>query len=390
MKVILVCESTYKFESGGRVVRYLAKVLKDNSLQFKIIVLDNKRDDYDLDSFYTDTDISFLPVKKNLKYRLANLYFRTNVIKAYQKIIESYKPDVIHFASFDHNKPAQFIKEGRKVGAKIVLQPWTMQFYCAQGFGFKDNNHCTLCANGNYLHAIIEKCLPMKGLSSQLERNILHSAALTADVFLSSNSDLDNILKKYGVNESKIKRFPVPFDCTFTEAGEKKDSDYYIFYGQANAHKGLKVLIEVFKHLPNQKLKIYPLQDLSEEIKDSKNIEVISGVSWNNGLKDAIVNSKAVLLPSLWATSTEYALCEALLLKKPVVIFNVGVHKDIFTHGYDAMIIEQNNIESYVNAIKELDSDYNLRKNIGLNGFNTLLKINNPELIYKQLINSYL
>lgn len=389
MKVLLVCESSYKFESGGRVVRYLAKILKANQHQFKIVVLDHTRDDYTLDSFYQDTDVEFLPVKKNLKYRMANLYFRTKVIKAYRKIIQAYQPEVVHFASFDHNKPALFIKESKKVGAKVVLQPWTMQFYCAQGFGFRNGERCELCADGNYLHAITKKCVSLKGLPGQLERKVLHQSALDADTFLSSNSDLDIILNRYGVEDRKIARFPVPFDCAFTASEEVKESDYYIFFGQANAHKGLQVLLEVFKYLPNQKLKIYPLAHLPEETIQSQNIELINGISWNNGLKEAIINAKAVLMPSLWSTSTEYALCEALLLKKPVVIFNVGMHRDVFKNGFDAMVVEPDDIDGYVKAIQKLDQDSDFRKTIGLNGYETLIKLNDPDKVHGQLLTAY-
>ncbi|MFV8327800.1 glycosyltransferase family 4 protein [Flavobacterium sp. ZS1P14] len=389
MRILLVCESSHIYESGGRVVRYITKFLKEKNNQVKLVVLSEQRDDFDLNCFYKENDVVFLPLRKNLRFRIGNLLYKTKELKRFREVLNEFSPEIVHFASFDSGKPPQFISDAKKFGAKVVLQPWTMQFYCAQGFGFRDGEKCTLCANGNFLNALTKKCVTYKGIPSLIEKKILHNRALEADVLLSSNTELDKILLKYGIKEDKISRFPIPFDCGFLKQKEENEEDYFIFYGQANSHKGLNVLIKIFELLPEQKLKIYPLSNLPENTIKNSNIEIINGVNWSNGLEDAILNSKAVLMPSLWSTSTEYALCEALLMKKPVVVFNVGVHRDIFKNKFNAMVIESNDIISFAKAIVELDQDEKLRKIIGENGFKTLLAINTPDNVYSKLLFAY-
>lgn len=389
MKILLVCESSHINESGGRVVRYITKILRRANNQVKLIVLSEKRDDFEMGDFYNENDVEFLPIRRGLLNRVVRLFYKTKEVKSFHEILYNFSPDVVHFASFDHTKPALFIREAKEYGAKVVLQPWTMHFYCSQGFGFRNGKQCTLCANGNYLNALTKKCVTVKAIPSLIEKRISHNIALKADLFLSSNSELDKILTKYGVEKKYVYRFPVAFDYTFLNKQSEKTDDYFIFYGQANSHKGLSVLLDVFAKLPEQKLKVYPMALLPESISVPKNIEVINGMNWNNGLGDAILNSKAVLMPSLWSTSTEYALCEALLMKKAVVVFNVGVHKDIFKNGFDALVIEPNDLNSFAKAVLELDSNEELRKEIAENGYNTLLDINNPDKLYLQLIRGY-
>lgn len=388
MKILIVCESTYLYESGGRVVRYLSEILK-NKHQLKIIVLSPKRDDFSLGNFYQNIDIEFMPLKKNVKSRFLNLFFVTNELKVFRKSLRDYLPDVVHFASFDHTKPAQFIEDAKNFGARVILQPWTMHFFCMQGFGFRKGKQCTLCATGNYSNAILKKCTTVKGVPSLIEKKVLHKKALKADGFLSSNSDLDIILNQYGIENKYIYRFPIPFDYNFLNNTKTSENEYFIFYGQANEHKGLDVLLNIFKKLKKQKLQIHPIQHLPEDKFKNTNIEVINNSSWSSGLKEAIANAKVVILPSLWATSTEYAMCEALLMKKPIIIFNVGVHKDIFRHKENAMVIEPNDLKGLENAILELDINENLRRKIGENGYNTLLKINNPKKLLKELNGAY-
>lgn len=389
MKVLLVCESTSKHFSGGRVVRYLAKILNENNIQLMLTVLAEKTDETEGDSFYKTNETIFIPIRKNLQFRIANLFFRTKEINQFNKILNTFSPDIVHFASFDIDKPAQFIKSAKIFGAKVVLQPWTMRFFCAQGFGFREGEICTLCANGNYSNAFTKRCVTYRGIPSLLERKILHKHALSADVLLSSNNELDKILLDYGVKESKLVRFPVPFDYTFLSPQQIEEKNDFIYFGQPNSHKGLNVLLKIFKLLPELKLKLYPLSYLQKSKIKNENIEVINGIGWSNGLEEAIASTKTILIPSLWSTSTEYAMCEALLFKKPVVLFNVGVHKDIFINKHNAIVIEPNDLETFANEIIELNQNIELRRSIGENGYRTLLEINNPNKLYSQLLQAY-
>ncbi|MGO4878441.1 glycosyltransferase family 4 protein [Pedobacter psychrotolerans] len=386
MKILLVCESSHKFESGGRVVRYLTKILKEGGHIVKIVVLKNDESE---DSFYIENDVIFLPLQTGIKERIENLLLlKNNDVKRFKNILTEFKPEVIHFASFDDGKPPRFLKEATSCGAKVVLQPWTMQFYCAQGFGFREGKKCSLCAGGNYLNALTHNCVSYKGITGIIKRKILHRQALKADVFLSSNSELDSILLQYGVMKSKINRFPVPFDYTFKDTDMVDGEDDFIFFGQPNSHKGLQILIDAFKLLPKEKLKIYPLS-LPKSAIPNDNVEIINGIGWSSGLAEAITKAKTVLIPSLWSTSTEYSMCEALLFKKPVIVFNVGVHKDIFKNNYNAVVIEPDNVEAYVNAMVMLNENKELRKLIGQNGYNTLLEVNNPTRLNYLLEEAY-
>lgn len=378
MKVLLICESSYRNASGGRVVRYLSKILKDSSNCVKILVLSNETDDVATDQFYKEFDVEFFPLKYKFYYRLLNLFFSTSDKRKFQEKIKKFSPDIIHFASFDSNKPAYLIEYSKKSGALVVLQPWTMEFYCEQGFGFRDGARCTLCADGSFYNSVKKNCCSYKRIPYILERKYLRKEALKADVFLSSNGELDNILSMYGVEKERIVRFPVPFDYTKMTIPNVKEGDYFIFLGQANAHKGVNVLIKAFERLPDQKLKIFPFANLSKDVSHLRNVEVITGVTWGTGLGEALASAKAVLLPTLWSSSTEYALCEALSFKKPVILFNVGVHKHIFRNMENAIVLEPNNVEMFCEAIITLDRDSKLREKLGQRGFEALLEINDP------------
>ena len=84
MKILLVCESSHLYESGGRVVRYITKVLKKQENQLKLVVLSDKRDDYNLDEFYVDNNVDFLPLNKRLYARIFRVFFDTKEVRRFK------------------------------------------------------------------------------------------------------------------------------------------------------------------------------------------------------------------------------------------------------------------------------------------------------------------
>jgi hypothetical protein len=114
MKILLVVESTHKYESGGRVVRYLVKILKTYNHDVKVLVLSEPRDDLHLDSFYKENNIEFLPLRQNLRHRWARLFFSAIEIRKFQDILKNFSPQIVHFASFDNQKSPQFISQAKK------------------------------------------------------------------------------------------------------------------------------------------------------------------------------------------------------------------------------------------------------------------------------------
>lgn len=387
MKILLVCDSTYFNLSGGKVVRYLTKILKDNGNQINIVVTSEKREDVDFDEFYIQQSVVFLPQYSSKKFNVSNLFFRTKHLIKFKEILIEYAPEVVHFASFDSGKPSEFITEAKKVNAKVVLQPWIMDFYCAQGYGLRNGESCTLCADGNFQNAIKKKCIKIPFVISLYKRFKLKNASKCADIFLSSNFDMDKILIKYGVPSQKIFRFPVPFDYNKLINEATTSDNKFIYYGQNLKIKGVDFLINFFQKHKELKIKFFPVGKL--DLVDSPNIQVIYNKSWNNGLSEEILSSKAVLIPSLWDTTIEYVVYEALMHKKPIVIFNVGAHKYLFENYINAFIAEKSDPISFLNILNDLQNNSTLCKEVGERGYKTLLEINNPIHLYNLLVEVY-
>lgn len=173
--------------------------------------------------------------------------------------LQAFRPDAIHFACFNADKPAYMIEESIRAGAKVILQPWTHQYACAQGFACYREERCTECFDGNFERARRRGC--QVGLRHFLEsraRKRLRAASREC-VFFSSCSASDVMLLSYGAMPERIIRLPLQFaPAGLANQPRGIDKGAFLYHGQVKAFKGLRVLADTVRALPDVDFLICP------------------------------------------------------------------------------------------------------------------------------------
>ena len=132
-----------------------------------------------------------------------------------------------------------------------------------------------------------------------------------------------------------------------------------VFHGSLHEAKGLDYIIDVI-----QNLKI--VLTIPCEGESSKAIKY-QPCTWNSGLKELILDSELVFVPSIWSCATEAALLKTLKLGLPVVVLNV---KDSFISELpDSMVIKLTGTnDSDSEFLRKLIDDRSKLQSYGLNG----------------------
>ena len=380
MKVLIVCESYSDKSSGGKVARYLCKIASSAGHKVEIAVTHplgitsnaNKKPIANVTQIFSKN--AFI----NRAISTSSILTKSFTPQPFRDLISRHRPDIVHFASFDHTKPSSLYYYCLERDIPILLQPWTMHFFCAQGFAYRNQSQCYDCLDKPLMAAYQNGCINQKRkIIDSLDRPNLKAASKDSrSSFLSSNSSMDSILKHYGIPKKKIFRFPVPFDCLDYEPISSNSGDYYIFYGQAEEHKGISVLIELFGMMPKRKLVICPMSEFPKDRKLPNNVTIVDGAAWGLGLDKLIAGAKGVVIPSLWSTTTEYTLYEAMLMEKPIFAFNVGVHKDILVNQYNAILADPLNPFEMIHGFDLVECMPELCIELVKNAKKTLLEIN--------------
>jgi len=253
-----------------------------------------------------------------------------------------------------------------------------------------------MCFDGSFGQAYRMGCL--SGAQAFIEGNMrkrLRKRAVHSH-FFSTCSASDDFLRLYGAETKRIIRLALPFAPVGLDQVATRDDGYFIFHGQIFDYKGLAVLQRAIEALPGTRFVICP--PLNQEhrlaqwgIRKDKypNLEIRSGVGIGRGLEECLANAGGVLVPSLWDTTPEYAMLEALYLKKPVVVFDVGTHADSLKDGLNAMVAPRLDTDGFIRRIQELDASVKLRSSIGEQGWQTFQRIWSSVAWREQLRGAY-
>jgi glycosyltransferase involved in cell wall biosynthesis len=227
-------------------------------------------------------------------------------------------------------------------------------------------------------------------------RASLRKVALGANAVYSTNEHLDHTLRRYGFGSPKIVRGPLPFDSKRLDGWSSTDGEAFVFHGQALAIKGAHLLPGIVKAVPGARFLLAPLRGphgdemLARLVAlRSARVEVDTGIRWETGLAKRIAGARGVLLPSVWPSTTEYALLEALGWGKPVVAFPVGVNREILVDEENAMIVPTGDVAGFARAVSRLDEDPALRRRLAAGARRTFEALTSTRTIREALVRLY-
>lgn len=307
-------------------------------------------------------------------------------------------PQIVHVASLEYAKPRFFLEAAARSGARVVVQPWVHNFFCEQGYDLRRGRACGRCAGGAFHRAWLSGCVHgvAKAALHATGRALLRRSVLAADAAYSTNTHLDARLVEYGLPAERIVRGPLPFDPERIDPRRSVDGTEFVFHGQAKEMKGFHLLGEVVRACPEARFGIYPLAPSPEDRRRAGlaeplpgNVEFDASIRWSTGLAERVAGARAVLLPSLWPSTTEYALLEALGWGKPVVAFDVGVNRDVLVDRVNAMVIPAGDVGRYAAAVRELDADADLRRRVGNGARDLFLRLTSDTELERALARAY-
>lgn len=310
-------------------------------------------------------------------YRGSNHLFGGGELSAFERILDTYRPSHVFFLGSAISKPAPFFRACRQRCIRTITFWWVQDFFCCRGYACLKNGPCQLCIDGNYLHAFRSKCSYRENFRSS--RCLVHALSLArlkkelllCDVMMGSSQSQLALYERYGVNREAIVQCPLFFDLERLSNLESKTGNYFVYYGQTRMEKGAHLLKEIMSKCSDDLKLIIPFNtddtaseaiakfDLGDMIKSGR-IEIRTGLTWYEGAGKLVAESRGVLIPSIWPTTTEYVLLESLGLGKAVIAFDVGIHNDLITSGRNGLLAPLGDTETFALNMAKLACDDNV------------------------------
>jgi len=311
-------------------------------------------------------------------------YFPSRYRKSFEEVIEDFKPDSVFFIGAIVNTPIVYLDLCYKNKIKTVFLFLTQDFYCARFHASLGTNSCSLCLDGSNLNAFKHKCTIKQGkslsylLNYQINQSIFLPRLRKIDVVLGSSDEQLDFYYRSGIKKSNIAKIPLFFDQNRVKVLKVQSNPYFVIIGQYRLDKGIHLISKILDHINEGitvKLLFYNQAEADRfqtEFPENKShirsgkLEVLPGITMTNGAIEIIAGSKGVINPTIWATTTEFVLLEVLGMSKPIITFDVGIHKEVIINRTNGICVKAGNFKAMGDEINNLNNDPELEASIAI------------------------
>lgn len=395
MKVLLVNKFLYPKGGSETYVFKLGELLASNGHSVEYFGLENENNVVGNAAGVYASHMDFGEgIKKNLKAPFRIIY-SSGARKQLRKVLEDFRPDVVHFNNIQFHLTPSVILEtekyrkqtGRKV--RIIYTAHDFQLICpSHGLFDADINVCEKCLRGNYTHCVRTKCM-----KNSRAKSLLAAADAYFWKLSKAYSYVDKIICPSAFLKSKLdtqKRFAdktVAVHNFFEpqKTGEVQKEGYVIEFGHLSRDKGTLTLLEAAKNMPETKFVFAGYGDAVDSIKSVPNAEFV-GFKTGDELKTLVQRAAVSVCPSEIYENCPFSVIESQAYGTPVIGSRMGGVPELIIEGKTGLVFGAGNakeLEEKLRTILNPETLCEFTQNCRLSIFET------PKTYYDKLLRIY-
>ena len=275
------------------------------------------------------------------------------------QVIDEFKPDIVHLNNINFQLTPAVIYGAKKRGIPVVQTVHDYQMICPNHllYNFDKNEICEKCLKGSYVNCIKNKCIHnsrVKSIIGAVEAR-LYSVLGTykkVDLYISPSYFLEEKLlsakKLYNGRTKTIHNFINKNKFT---RDNKSSEDYIAFAGRLSKEKGVELLAETAKLLPEYTFMVAgdgPDRNLLENIENIKLVGFLGGEK----LVEFMSNAKVLVVPSIWYENCPLSILEAQCMGVPVVTMNNGGMAELIKDGVTGILVNEPSSEAMAKGLE--------------------------------------
>lgn len=313
----------------------------------------------ELNIYTSEMDFHTKSLKKIL-YPFSIIY-SIDAKRKIRKIIEKFKPDIIHLNNINFQLTPSIIEEANRKKIPVVQTVHDYQMICPNHLLYNKNGICEKCIKGSKWNCTKYNCIhdsKVKSIIGSLEA-ILYTKILKTykkvNKYICPSNFIEKQLLKQKDYMGKTKTLHNFIELTDIDFSCPKD-DYVLFFGRLSEEKGLRIFIETCRELNNIKFKIAGVGPLESLTRNIDNVEYV-GFKTGQDLEELIQKAKFTVYPSVWYENCPLSILESESLGTPVITANYGGMKELVKNNITGLLIDVVNKANLKKAITDLYYD---------------------------------
>lgn len=263
---------------------------------------------------------------------------------------------------------------------------------------FMVHDYLLLCRRTLLLHADGQICYnphPFCKMYQYISRKIVKNGP---DMIAAPSKFILDTLSKNGFFEgSKSVKIPLGVAIKAKEPRKEYKPIDILYAGSLVNHKGVHILIEAFKNIKNENIKLHILGKGTEEYtlkeiaKEDERI-LFHGFVEGKELQNFYENANIVVVPSICFDNSPMVIYESLMNGTPLLGSNIGGIPELIEDGFNGFLFEPGNIDELKDKIQYLIDNPSKLKDLEKGAFESRKKysmnshVEKLENIYKELI----
>ncbi len=322
---ILIVHNQYQ-QSGGEdaVAETEYALLKE----FKEDVRLYKRNNSEIISYSLLQKINFV----------LNISWSRRSYQEMKKILREFRPDVVHFHNIFFMLSPSVYAACLEKNIPVVHSLHNFRLRCANGLFFRNNHVCEDCLRKSLWQGVWHRCYKNSRfitalVVSMLERHWKRGTWVNmVDYYITATEFSRQKMIQAGIPSQKIVVKP---NCVRSHSPQSRQRQEYALYaGRLSPEKGLRLLLQTWRSLPNIPLKIMGDGPLMEELKNfvedhnMKHVEFLGFVS-KERYTQYMSGAKFIVVPSLCYENFPRIIAEAYAFGVPILASRLGTMQDL-------------------------------------------------------------
>lgn len=304
---------------------------------------------------------------KNIPEEISFRIHDPTMVKAFERILSTEKPDVIHVT---HTMRGGIItKVAKDMGIPIVLTLTDFWLFCPRGIGLLPDGR--LCITPDEGKKCVKDCY---GGSTTFSEKLLRRFDETKEVF--RNADcvvcatdfLKGIYNNLGFSPIRIVRFGKDYRNVRPNLRRYRKNSKICLVSLSTLlpHKGAHVLLDAYNkaNAENISLKIYGhyhddkgyYNKLLGMANKNPKIEFLGPYRYED-MADILDNADLLVVPSIWWENSPLVLLRALAHKVPAIVSDLGGMTEVVEDGANGFTFKVGDADSLSEILQRIGSD---------------------------------
>lgn len=289
-----------------------------------------------------------------------------------RSLIAEFLPDVAHFHNTFPLISLSAYLVCKELRVPIVQTLHNYRYSCAAATHFRKGGACEACSVLNPLPAAINRCYRSSFLGSSavalmMLRNDLSGvfrSCVTRFVVMTEFARLR--LERFGVDPGQI--FIKPNFVQLNAEPHQSTKSFCLFAGRLSDEKGLWVLLDAWRKLPDVPLKIVGDGPLAVALQDVCRQEGLTveflGMQSRGTVARLMQEARALVFPSLWYECMPLTILEAWAAGAPVIASDLGAMSEMISDGKNGLLFRAGSSDDLVEKVRLITSDSALAESI--------------------------